>query len=359
MYLYIFGWLFLIGIIGNSLGIYKIQYIDEKVEYRCGIIAAIVLFFPVFWLACMGTPVNDVPVYIASFNQLPSEIGEFISYLYQLDSGKGFAVLEWIIKIIFGNNVTAFRIIIALIHSIPIIIIFRKYSENYWISIYMFVASACHISWMMNGLRQFIAVAIILATLPLMIKKKYVSVIVIVLIAATIHTSAILMLPIVIIGTGRAWHKKSIFLIIVVILLISFLARNLSVVDNILEGSNYTGAYTNLVATGDDGMNPIRVIVSSIPMILAFLCRRNFYNDNEPLINICVNMSIITVGLNVIAMFTSGILMGRLGIYTRLYGFLIMPFLIKNTFTKQSQKIVIALLIVLYFVYYCVEVGSI
>lgn len=357
MYLYIFGWLFLVGIVVNCIKSRNARYIDGKAGYRWGITAAAVLFFPVFWTACMGEPVNDVPVYIASFQQLPSAIGAFGDYLWQLDSGKGFAVLEWMIQLFFGKNTTAFRIIIALIHSIPVIMIFRKYSEDYWISVYLFVASGCHISWMMNGLRQFIAVVIIFAALPLMIRKKYVPVLIIVLAAASVHASAILMFPVVLIAAGRAWDKKSLALILVVILVINYFANNLSVVDGILEGSNYTEAYTRLALAGDNGMNPVRVMVNAIPMIFAFLCRKEIYNRNDPLINICVNMSMITVGLNVIAMFTSGILMGRLGIYTRLYGFVILPFLIRNTFVKQSQKIVLLAMILLYFVYYCIEVG--
>ena len=68
-------------------------------------------------------------------------------------------------------------------------------------------------------------------------------------------------------------------------------------------------------------------------------------------------MSVITVGLNLVAMVTSGILMGRMAIYTSLYSFIIMPYLIRNAFTKDSQKLVNILMIVLYFIYYCFEMG--
>ena len=69
-------------------------------------------------------------------------------------------------------------------------------------------------------------------------------------------------------------------------------------------------------------------------------------------------MSIVTVGMNLVAMVTSGILAGRLAIYTNLYGFLIMPYLIRKGFTQESQKIVNLMLIICYFVYYCFEVGA-
>ena len=91
---------------------------------------AVVLFFPVFWTACMGTPVNDVPIYIASYKLIPNTWQGMINYILKEDSGQGFIVLEWIIKCIFHGDVTAFRICLALIHSVPVIYIFRKYCEQ-------------------------------------------------------------------------------------------------------------------------------------------------------------------------------------------------------------------------------------
>ena len=31
---------------------------------------------------------------------------------------------------IFGNNITAYRVILALIHTVPVVLIFRKYSKK-------------------------------------------------------------------------------------------------------------------------------------------------------------------------------------------------------------------------------------
>ena len=111
---------------------------------------AAILFFPIFWLACMGRAVNDIPEYIHLYKLVPSTIPELQTYISELDSGQGFAVLEWLIKSFFGDSITVFRVVIAALHSIPIVWIFKKYSEDYWITIYLFVASACHIGWMMK-----------------------------------------------------------------------------------------------------------------------------------------------------------------------------------------------------------------
>lgn len=356
MYSNIFIWLIFVGIFVKCIRIYKVEEVNGKQVYRWPLLMAIILFFPIFWLACMGTPTADVPLYIISYTKLPSSIGELFSYISEQESGQGFILLEGIIKFFFENNVTAFRVSIAAIHSIPLIWIFRKYSDDYWVSIYLFVASACHLGWMMNGLRQFIAVVMIFAALPLMIEKKYIKLTVVVLLASTIHFSAIFMLPVVFIVQGKSWNMKTMMFIMLSIIAMFLFSNNPALADGFLEGTEYAGAISSMQEMGDDGVNPIRVLVSAVPMFLAFLDRKYIKQEKNKLIHICVNMSIVTVGVNLVAMVTSGILMGRMAIYTSMYSFIIMPYLIKNGFTKNSQVIVNLSMIICYFIYYCFEV---
>lgn len=42
------------------------------------------------------------------------------------------------------------------------------------------------------------------------------------------------------------------------------------------------------------GTNPIRVLVYSLPALLALLGKRYIENENDTIVNITVNMSIIT-----------------------------------------------------------------
>ena len=181
-------------------------------------------------------------------------------------------------------------------------------------------------------------------------------VILLVILATTFHMSAIIMLPIVFIVQGKAWNKKTLIFIAVAIVAVFALNNNATLTDSLLQGTEYAGSISAMAAGGDDGVNPIRVLVSAVPMLLSFIERRIIREENNQLIHICVNMSIITVGLNLVAMVTSGILVGRLAIYTNLYGFLILPYLIRKGFTKESQKIVNIMLVILYFIYYLVEV---
>ena len=356
MYIYIFVWLFFIGGLVSVIQPYIFEKIADGVTIKKWKLSwAILLFLPIFWTACMGTPVNDVPLYIMSYKLLPNTWKEIMIRIGEMDSGQGFVIMEWLIKMVFGGSVTAFRVCLALIHSIPIIYIFRKYCEQYWIGIYLFVASACPMAWMMNGMRQFIAVVIIFSALPFIIRKEYIKVLLLIIIAVTIHSSAIIMLPIVFIVQGKAWNKKTLIFIVAAIVAVFVLNNNTALADTMLQGTEYAGSISEMAAMGDDGVNPIRVLVSAVPMLLSYMERKNIRVEKDQLIHTCVNLSIITVGLNLVAMVTSGILIGRLAIYTSLYGFLVLPYLIRKVFTKEFQKIINAMLVILYFIYYLVE----
>lgn len=115
---------------------------------------------------------------------------------------KGFGLFTLIVKIVFRGNTIAYRFCIALVQSIPLVVIFRRYSEDYLFSIYLYVATTCHSAWMMNGLRQFIAVTMIFAATPLMLERRYIRAILVVILAMSFHRTAIVMIPVIFIVQG-------------------------------------------------------------------------------------------------------------------------------------------------------------
>lgn len=354
-YNFIFVWLLAFALFANDSKVLVRENILGKDERRWNLWLAFLIFLPIFLLASMGTPRSDTVLYITTFQNLPSTWEGMLSKIAEEKSGQGFTVFSWLVKQIFDNNVTVYRLLLAAVHSIPLILVFRKYSENYLLSVYLFVASACHIGWMMNGLRQFAAVTIIFAATPLLIHKKYISLIVIILLASTVHVSALIMLPVVFIAQGKAWNKKTIFYIIVALIAMYMFDTYTGLMDFLLEGTEYEGVVGQWQALGDDGTNPIRVLVNAVPMLLAFLGRRHVQQENDLVLNTCVNMSVITTGLYLISMVTSGIMIGRLPIYTSLYNFILLPNLIPKMFTKESVKIINLLMIGFYLIYYLFE----
>lgn len=169
-------------------------------------------FFPVIYLVVFTAARSDTVLYLKIFQEISTSFEELKQVVLEHESGWGFLIFEILEKKVFGNNPIIFRLILALMHILPVIIVYRKYSNNYILSVYLFIASGCHIGWMMNGLRQFLAVSIIFAATSLLIERKYIKLIIIILIASTIHSSALIMIPVIFIVHGKAWNKKTMVL---------------------------------------------------------------------------------------------------------------------------------------------------
>ena len=81
---------------------------------------------------------------------------------------------------------------------------FRKYTPYYIMVVFLFVASTDYLSWMFNGIRQFMAVTIVFSATIFMLKKKYLPLLGVILLASSFHKTALLMIPCVLIAQGNA-----------------------------------------------------------------------------------------------------------------------------------------------------------
>lgn len=348
VYIFIPIWIGIMAVVAASnQKLTKKRIVSGAEINQTNIIFAIITFLPIFFTVSMGDVFVDVWNYMEGYKQISTSFAD----IDWSGKGPGFKVIEVIIKRIFGNNADIFRIIIALMQSIPIVLVFRYYSSDYLMSMFLFVATAIYISWMMNGLRQFTAAAIIFAATPLLVKKKYVPLIIVILLASTIHNTALIMLPVIFIVQGQAWNRKTVIFIIAAIIAMYVFGNNTSLFDSAIEGVGLNYSITEAHASGDTGTSFFRVLVNMVPMIIALIFRKKI-DVNNKFINICVNMSVITSGLYLISMVTSGVLIGRLPVYTTLYNMILLPYLVKNVFDEHDSKIVTIAMVVLYIFYY-------
>lgn len=351
-YILVLIWIAIMAIVSKLVCVEKIEVVCGKREKRYTWIFAILLFLPIIWMATTRGWFADTTAYIMNYRAMPNHLSELPAYISSVQKDKGFSIISVILKSILNTDYVPYLMVLAAFQGFSIVTFFRKYSSKYIFSIFLFVASTDYISWMFNGLRQFMAVTIILFATPLMLKKKYASLILVILLASTMHQSALLMIPFVIIAQGKAWNKKSVIFIVATLLAVLFVDQFTDILNDSLANTQYVNVVSDYTSWNDNGTNPLRVIVYSIPAILSFLCRKKIEKEDSVLINFCTNMSIISMGLYVVSMVTSGIFIGRLPIYCSLFGYILLPWEIEKLFTIESKKIVYFVIIVVYLVFY-------
>ncbi len=352
-YILIVIWIGFMAVLADAKDFCRTEIVCGQKVRRYVLWFSIAAFLPIIWMAGhRGDWVGDTGMYVMSFRGMPTSLTDFFKYVDTVEKDKGFYTFSAILKLIIGNNRILYFTIIAAIQGGAIIAIYRKYSISYLASVFLFVISTDYIAWMHNGIRQFLAVAIIFAATPLILKKKYVPLLLVILLASTMHRSALIMIPIVFIAQGKAWNRKTLMFIALTLLAITFVGEFTELLDSSLAETQYANVVTDYKEWQDDGTNPLRVMVYSVPTILAFIRRKTIRKLNDPLVNLYTNMSIISTGLYIISMFTSGIFMGRLPIYASLYGYLLLPWEIEHLFTPKSRKVVYLCLVGCYALYY-------
>ena len=85
------------------------------------------------------------------------------------------------------------------------------------------------------------------------------------------------------------------------------MGRFTNLLDAALSETQYTNVVSDWKEFEDNGTSVLRVLVYSVPMIMSLLGLRYIEAENNPIINICTNMSIVTTGFYVVSIFTSGI----------------------------------------------------
>lgn len=353
-YWYLLLWLFTGGAFLAAFFPKRQELVLGQKAERWGILPAVLLVLPyIIWAGFRGNNFGDTYVYRTTFWQTSGSIRQLADTVNAATKDKGFTALTVIIKRLVGNSDVTYFLIIAAIQMLILALVYRKYSCDYWLSIFFFVVSTEYMSWAHNGIRQFLALTIIMAGTGFLLKKKYIPLIALILIASTIHGSALLMLPVVFIVQGKAWNKKTVLCILASILILLFTDQFTDVLDSMMANTQYSNMVTDWKEWQDDGMNPIRALIYSVPMLLSIVGYRQIRAKNDPVINVMVNFSILTFAISICAMVTSGIFIGRLVSYGLEYAIgILLPWEIKNLFDKTSAQLVSILAVVFYIAFF-------
>ena len=346
-------WLFLGGAIFGNMPKRRERLNGETVA-RWDIWPAILMVLPyIVWTGYRGD-IADTYLYRLAFKRASTNLLDIPALFNGDTKDPGFKVVEIVIKFFIGDRSEIFFLIIAAFQLFCMMAVFRKYSESYWICIFVFVASTDYMSWMMNGMRQFVAATAIFAGFELMLQKKYIPLIIIILLSSTIHQSALMMLPVIFIVQGKAWNGKTILMLLITMVVVAFIDRFTPLMKEMLQDTQYDDA---LSSTIDDGTNVIRVLVYSVPALLSLAGLRYVRAADDPIINMSVNCSIVTMAIYLVSMVTSGIYIGRLPIYTTLHGYIALPWLIDHIFERRSARFVTYIMVLLFCAFFYFQMG--
>lgn len=311
----------------------------------------VLMAYITFW-AAIRNGVGDTAAYINNYNNLSADIS--IKELFTKPNEKEplFTVYQLILKKL-GLSWQFYLGSIAIISGVCVYRGISKYSDDVALS-YFFFITGLYYTWMFNGMRQFLVAAIVFANFKLIVEKKLWKFLLLIFVLYFVHKTAWIIIPIYFIANMKNW-SYGIYVCILVTMAVVILFPNqfTALLDDSFEEYNVAEQFSK-----DDGVNIFRFLVSMVTPTLAFVFKKRIAEYENTYVNVMVNMSLITAGLYAVGVVTSGIYMGRLPLYSDMFGLIMLPFILKRVLPKNSRNVIWVVSIILYLVYFYLQTNG-
>ena len=209
----------------------------------------------------------------------------------------------------------------------------RKYSPHLLLSIFLFVAAAGY-TFTLAAIKQCVAVAFALVGVDRYLKERKLGFVFWVLLGATFHAYALMYLAVPLL-TFRPWSWKT-YVMLVAFLIAGVLLQPLmgTVIDiTTLLGEEYT-----VESFAGSGVNPFRLAVVAVPLVLSFITKKRIAWENDRTRNLMLNLTMVNAAIMYVALFGTANYFARLANYFLIFQCITIPWLFTH-FDKISRQL--------------------
>lgn len=298
----------------------------------------------------LRTKFNDTTTYRSGYEGIRSSWGSFGKIDWALGSNPGFAATNTLLRIL-GVSTQGFLMFYAFITVFCYVWFIRKYTMSVWQSIFLYLAAGGYF-FSLAAIKQCVAIAICLVATDRMLRKRWVSFVLLVLLASTFHPYALMYLVTPFLCFAP-WTKRS-YLMMAVFFLIGVGLRPL--IGTIVDITTMMGEeYTEESFTGA-GVNFLRFLVGMVPIVLSFIARKKMQrSENKPL-NLAMNLTMLHGVILFVALFGTANYFARLSGYFSVFTTLSLPWLFRQ-FEPKTRHIMTLAAVVLYTIFFCYDLN--
>lgn len=345
-------WMMFAAVLGKGAGMHRREKVLGREERRATWTYALLIVLPlIYFTATRSNYFYDTYGYMLDYQSIPSSMSGKMVYIRSHQKDTAFYALGALISVFAGKHFRYFFLAIAAFQGYCLAKTYRKYSEDFWLSMFLFVVTTDIYSWMYNGIRQFMAVVIIFVSSEWIFRRKYIRAVLAIVIASLFHQSALMMIPIVFFVQGKPWNWKMLLVLAGALVIMFNTGRFTVLLDSMLAETQYSNVVSDWTTWQDDGANPIRALVYSVPTILSLFCRKKIQKSGDRVVQVACNMGIVATALYMVSIVTSGIHMGRLPIYCSLYSNgILLPWELKHVYGKNMRMLALVCYLMFYYV---------
>lgn len=275
---------------------------------------------------------GDTLFYMSSFENANTTVSDVLSN-FKLGEEQLFLLIKVFIKQYISTEPRVFIEIVSFITIVPILYFYFNYTGDLKFAFLLFVLSGC---WehSINGLRQYLACAIMLMALSLLYKRKWYLYIPIAILVAQIHTSAYIFIVVYFIADKPAWGKfTKVLLVIGLFLLVTYPVTGSFMNNLFVENTDYGEKYNTSDFTNN--VNMFRLAVMSVPVVVSFINRKNMIGKYK-YYDVVFNMSLLCAMCTLIGMFSA--VYARLNLYFELFNVILLVWNVNDMIKQEKYK---------------------
>lgn len=310
------------------------------------------IFFVLTFISAFRQGFVDTNTYRNIYTSVGTNFSMVLSDDLRVESG--FKFICYLLNFV-SNNSQILLIVISILINFSIFKMIDKYSENRFFSSFIYLCSIYLTT--MNTIRQYMVVAVLILSIPLLIKQKKIVFMGIVLALSTIHSTSIFAGLIMIICCDKFINKKMIILVGLLLILAILPSDTFFNILKTAEIKDYSDMYQDL---NKSGVSILRLLVQVIPVLLSLIYYLfGIFKKNKEIsleYSFFMNLNIINMIIYILA--TKNNYLARLSIYFEFVSILTIPFLIRKLIKKDQIYIANLITIVLYSIYFYFAVSA-
>lgn len=292
----------------------------------------------------LRTRYNDTYGYILAYSFL--EPGSVLTRVdWSIGNNPGFNVLNQLL-VNLGVNVQTYLMVYAVITVGIYLWFIRKYGCNVWLTVFLFI-TADIFTFSLAAIKQCVAVAFCLVGVDRAIRKKWIPFVLWVMLGSLFHAYSLMYLitPLLLF---TPWSKLTYWMLgafgTVGVLLQPLMGTVISITS--MLGEEY-----DIAEFSGEGVNPLRLAVVAVPVVLSFMTRKVIAKKNDRTMNLMVNLVTLNAAIMFVALFGTANYFARLANYFLIFQCITIPWLCSN-FDRATRKWLIPAAVVCYIAYF-------
>ena len=331
----------ILAVLSHYTSVYErngMRYVRREWVFYAALMVVMILFVG------LRTSYNDTYFYRHSYNL--REVGPvFEGVDWKIGNNPGYNVLTQLL-VNLGFSAQSYIMFYAVITVGIYLWFIRKYSCNLWLTVFLFIMVGGY-TFTMAAIKQCVAVAFCLVGVDRAIQKKWIPFVLWVALGSLFHAYALIYLitPLLLF---TPWTKLTYWM------LAAFAAAGVllqPMMGTIINITTMLGEGYSVEEFSGEGVNPFRLLVVAVPVVLSFMTRKVIAQKNDRTMNLMVNLVTVNAAIMFVALFGTANYFARLANYFLIFQCITIPWLFSN-FDRATRRWLIPAAVVCYMAYF-------